>query len=110
MQKAQIPPMQTPHSVIVFRSPFVLVIWGDEGMDYWFMNTRLYFLARRALRTGESLDQLFFSTSRILDAKSNGSLSQRPNIKKSSVTPNRSTKSAANASVMGRLPPSKRDQ
>lgn len=73
----------------------------------------LYGLAVIAEITGESLDQLFFrerSISRILSARSTGRLPQRLSIKKSRVTPYRSTSAAAIVSVSGLCPFSKRDQ
>ncbi len=79
--------------------------------SYWADNMRLYELALRAARTGESLDQLFFaSTDRSSSARSEGNFPHRPSIRKSIVTSNRSTKSAAIGSVKARLPFSKRDQ
>lgn len=79
---------------------------------YWKGSERLQLLAVRAAATGESLDQLFFadSTRRIFSAKSMGNLSHLPKIKKSSDTPNLSTKRAAAASVIALFPFSNRDQ
>ena len=79
---------------------------------YWKGSERLHLLAVRAEQTGESLDQLFFedSTRRIFSARSMGSLSHLPRMRKSSVTPNLSTSSAAKASVIALFPFSNLDQ
>lgn len=71
----------------------------------------LYGLAMRAALTGESLDQLVVtSMARMRCANSSGSVAHLPRMMKSSVTPNLSTSSTANGSVIPRLPFSNRDQ
>jgi len=84
----------------------------EGGVMYWKGSERLHILALRAAMTGESLDQLFFedSTRRIFSARSMGSLSHLPRMRKSSVTPNRSTSKAAVASVIALFPFSNLDQ
>lgn len=82
----------------------------EAGM-YWSGNARLFAAAVRAEKTGESLDEIYdLSAARMALAKSRGSLSQRPRIKKSSVTPCLATSKAAKVSVIGLRPFSNRDQ
>lgn len=66
---------------------------SDDTDGYWSHNPVMRELATKAAMTGASLDQLYLERgpdcviARILSARSNGSLSHLPSIKKSSETP-----------------------
>jgi len=82
---------------------------SDEG--YWDGSEPLRAAAERAAVTGESVDQLFWaSMARIRSAKSSGNAPHLFRMRKSSVTPYRSTSKAAIVSLMARRPFSNRDQ
>ena len=66
---------------------------SEDTDDYWSHNPVMYELATKAATTGASLDQLYLEVgpaceiTRILCARSIGSLSHLPKIRKSSETP-----------------------
>lgn len=74
----------------------MLSLQGEE-IGYWSESQRLHAQAVIAEATGVSLDQLFFDSATALSfsANSQGSISHLPSIRKSSVTPKRSTSCAA---------------
>jgi hypothetical protein len=87
------------------------VLVGED--KYWLGNDYLLDVALRAIQSGQSIDQLFWSersTWRICSANLNGKPDLSPTSMKSNVTPYRSATAAANVGVIDRWPFSKRVQ
>lgn len=89
----------------------VHVMFRGSLFVYWDGNPRLLRAALAAIEADASADECYFSPrSRIFVARSSGSLSHLPSIRKSKVTPNCATRRAAVVSFMARRPFSNRDQ